>query len=46
MIALLEQHVINLLALRREAQTGRAQLFCQVRFFFVMTARFHLRLKI
>ncbi len=41
MIALLQQHVIDLLALRREAQTGRAQLFGQVLFVFVMAARLH-----
>jgi hypothetical protein len=41
MIAFVQQHVINLLALRREAQTRRAQLFGQVLFVLTLDARFH-----
>ena len=41
MIALVAQHVINLLALRRETQAGRAQLFSQVLVVFVVAARLH-----
>ena len=41
MIALRQQHVINLLTLRRQAQTRRAQLFRQVQFVWMCFARFH-----
>jgi len=41
MVALMAQHVIDLLALRREAQTGRTQLFSQVLFIYVWAARLH-----
>ena len=41
MVALVEQHVINLLPLRRQTQAGGAQLFGQVPFFVRMAARFH-----
>jgi hypothetical protein len=40
MIALLHQHVIDLLPLGRQAQTGRPQLLGQV-LVFGMAARFH-----
>jgi len=41
MIALVQQHVIDLLALRRQAQTGRAQLFSQVLFVLLVAACLH-----
>jgi hypothetical protein len=41
MIAFVQQHVINLLTLRREAQTRRAQLLGQVLLILMMDARFH-----
>ena len=40
-IALLDQHVINMLSLGREAKTARAQPFSQVTFFFAMFNRVH-----
>jgi hypothetical protein len=41
MVALVQQHVIDLLALRRQAQTGGAQLFGQVLFVLLVAARLH-----
>ena len=41
MIALVQKHIVNLLALRRETQAGRAQLFGQVLFVCVVAARLH-----
>ena len=41
MIALVQQHVIDLLALGREAQAGGAQLFRQVLLVLLVAARFH-----
>ena len=41
MVALVEQHVIDLLALRREAQAGRTQLFGQVLVVLRVAARLH-----
>ena len=41
MIALVQQHIIDLLALRRETQTGRAQLFSQVLSVVRVAARLH-----
>jgi hypothetical protein len=43
MIALVQQHVIDLLALRRQTQAGRAQLFGQVLFVLLVAARLHVR---
>ena len=41
MIALVQQHVVNLLALRRQAQAGGPQLFRQVLFVMGLAARLH-----
>jgi hypothetical protein len=41
MIALLQQHVIDLLPLGRWAQAGGAQLPCQVLFVFALARRLH-----
>jgi len=43
MIALVQQHVIDLLALRCETQASRAQLFGQVLLVLVVAARLHLQ---
>ena len=43
MIAFVQQHVINLLTLGREAQTGGTQLFRQVLLILLVAAGFHLR---
>jgi hypothetical protein len=43
MIAFVQQHVINLLTLRCEAQTGRAQLFGQVLLVLLVAARLHFK---
>jgi hypothetical protein len=43
MIALMQQHVIDLLALRRQAQAGGTQLFGQVLFVLLVAARLHCR---
>jgi len=40
-VALLHEHVIDLLPLRGEAQAGGTQLFGQVLIFFTMAARLH-----
>jgi hypothetical protein len=40
-VALVAQHVINLLALGRQTQTGGTQLFGQVLFVLVLAARLH-----
>ena len=40
-VALLQQHVVNLLPLRRQAQPRRAQLFSQVLLARMMVVRLH-----